>query len=446
MRLTSRAATDLTGHRRGGVWHTFGRKEHKPCDVGSRRHRTTQRDGPPGEPERDRPRAPRRVAPLSRSELVGRDRPDPQRDPRPGRRARRERPRRRGARRVRRGTPGRPSPVVRLEPDGGVGPRARDRGRLARRGRSSGSVARSSTRCASTGRAASTRVDDVVARPRRTGGRPPAADDPPRDRSASASRSSGSSGGRDGRGLDGAEPRLGRRRRSATRWPRRSAIDVPIAVANDGDLGALAEHRRGPRVGVDDVLFISGEVGVGGGHHRRRPAADRRRRLRRRGRPHAGQPGGPPCRCGSIGCWETEVGESRAAGAGRPPARRRPRRRSTRCCARPRPGSPVALRALEHVGRWLGIGLAGLVNVLNPRLDRARRAASAGSIRSSARTVEAELDRRALAAPRATGPDRPGDARRRRAAARRRRARDRATPRRPGGMAGHASGRELASA
>ena len=31
-------------------------------------------------------------------------------------------------------------------------------------------------------------------------------------------------------------------------------------------------------------------------------------------------------------------------------------------------GSPAALSALDHVGRWLGIGLAGLVNIFNPEL------------------------------------------------------------------------------
>ena len=39
---------------------------------------------------------------------------------------------------------------------------------------------------------------------------------------------------------------------------------VPISVANEADLGALAEARRGAAVGVDDVVFLSGEVGVGG--------------------------------------------------------------------------------------------------------------------------------------------------------------------------------------
>ena len=39
----------------------------------------------------------------------------------------------------------------------------------------------------------------------------------------------------------------------------------PRHVANDADLGALAEWRRGAAVGVDNVLFLAGEVGVGGG-------------------------------------------------------------------------------------------------------------------------------------------------------------------------------------
>ncbi len=49
------------------------------------------------------------------------------------------------------------------------------------------------------------------------------------------------------------------------RLARALAVTVPIAIANDADAGILAEHRRGAAVGVDDALFVSGEVGVGGG-------------------------------------------------------------------------------------------------------------------------------------------------------------------------------------
>src|SRR3954453_761305 len=41
--------------------------------------------------------------------------------------------------------------------------------------------------------------------------------------------------------------------------------DAPISVANDAAPGALAGFRRGAAVGGGDVLFISGEYGVGGG-------------------------------------------------------------------------------------------------------------------------------------------------------------------------------------
>jgi predicted NBD/HSP70 family sugar kinase len=62
-------------------------------------------------------------------------------------------------------------------------------------------------------------------------------------------------------------------------------------------------------------------------------------------------------------------------------------------------GAPVALAALADTGRWLGRGLAGLVNVLNPRLIVF--GGLFGRIHPYVATiVDAELDRGALAAPR----------------------------------------------
>ena len=153
----------------------------------------------------------------------------------------------------------------------------------------------------------------------------------------------------------------------AARLSEALGLGVPVHVANEADLGALAELRRGAARGADDVLFIWGEVGIGGG-------------IIVDGKPLTGvagfagevghipvNPDGLPCGCGSIGCWETEIGE----------------RALLRLAGRPEDGGPDevdavlaaaavgeerALAALEHVGRWLGIGLAGLVNILNPRV------------------------------------------------------------------------------
>ncbi len=142
---------------------------------------------------------------------------------------------------------------------------------------------------------------------------------------------------------------------------------VPVAVRNEADLGVLAEHRRGAAVGIDDVLYIHGEVGVGGG-------------LLIDGRPlsgaagYAGEighfpmvPDGAPCRCGSRGCWETEVGGGALlVRAGLPPDAGSDGIDAVFRAADA--GEPRALAAIEATGRRLGTGLGGFVNAFNPRL------------------------------------------------------------------------------
>jgi predicted NBD/HSP70 family sugar kinase len=145
------------------------------------------------------------------------------------------------------------------------------------------------------------------------------------------------------------------------------AIDAPVLVANEADLGALAEHRRGASSGADAVLHVTGEVGVGGN-------------LLVDGQPlvgaagYAGEighmlvnPDGRRCGCGSVGCWETEIGErAMLAAAGRP--RDGGPEAVSDVIAAAGAGEPQALAAMDHVGTWMGVGLAGLVNVFNPRL------------------------------------------------------------------------------
>lgn len=137
-------------------------------------------------------------------------------------------------------------------------------------------------------------------------------------------------------------------------------LRVPVFIANDADLGALAEHVRGAGVGVDEMVYLSGEVGVGGG-------------VIVRGQPlrgvngYAGEvghipvnPNGRSCHCGSFGCLETEVGEDALL--------RRAGRTLDEVFAGAEQGSTEVLAALSEVGAWLGIGAAALVNVFNPRL------------------------------------------------------------------------------
>ena len=141
-------------------------------------------------------------------------------------------------------------------------------------------------------------------------------------------------------------------------------VRVPVLLGNDADLGALAEHRRAP--GLDNLVFISGEVGVGGGI-----ISDGR--LLRGAAGSGGEVGhicvnsnGTACGCGSNGCWETEIGEvALLRHAGRSGAGNR--QRAVLAVLRDaEDGDLEALRAVHTVGRWLGLGLAGIVNIFSP--------------------------------------------------------------------------------
>ncbi|MCW2841139.1 MAG: sugar kinase [Aeromicrobium sp.] len=173
---------------------------------------------------------------------------------------------------------------------------------------------------------------------------------------------------------------------------RLGAIGVPV-LGNDADLGALAEHLRGAGVGVEDLIYLSGEVGVGAGvivsGHKLEGAGG-----------YAGEvghmpflPDGKLCHCGAYGCWETEIGAGAIALAiGCPPER-------VGALGEFLEGVHDAPPDLRLVGQHLGRGVAGLVNVLNPRV-----VVLGGYLRSLFplvhEDVERELAVHALTAPR----------------------------------------------
>lgn len=146
----------------------------------------------------------------------------------------------------------------------------------------------------------------------------------------------------------------------------RLGIDL-VRVANEADLGALGEFRRGAARTAKQLIFVAGEVGVGIG-----VITEGTPMLGASG--YAGEaghtvvnPNGRPCRCGTIGCWETEVGEEaliRRAGlvdwVGDSA--------TEEILRRAREGHPDTLEALREVARWLGVGIGNLINIFNPDL------------------------------------------------------------------------------
>ena len=176
----------------------------------------------------------------------------------------------------------------------------------------------------------------------------------------------------------------------------RLGSSLPVTIANEADLGALAEHTWGAGVGVHHLVYVSSEVGVGGG-------------LVIDGRPLVGAAGcagevghfqvnplGERCRCGAIGCWETEIGGPAILRRIGIVEKNYKPEAVTRLLREAAWGDPVALAAVEDVGRWLGTGLAGLVNVFNPQ-----RVVLGGWLATMwpmvERTVDAELRARVMA-------------------------------------------------
>ena len=142
---------------------------------------------------------------------------------------------------------------------------------------------------------------------------------------------------------------------------------VAVTIGNDADVGALAEHRFGAGGGANNMIFVGGEIGVGGGI-----IVEGQRVHGRSG--FAGEighmpvnPSGDVCGCGSIGCWETEVGERallRRAGFDADSGDAAVQR----LLLAAQHGDAAVLDALAEHGGWMAIGLACLINVFDPEI------------------------------------------------------------------------------
>jgi predicted NBD/HSP70 family sugar kinase len=156
------------------------------------------------------------------------------------------------------------------------------------------------------------------------------------------------------------------------------AVGLPVHVERDAVACALAQMwmgQGGATEGSDSFAYVTFSDGVGagvvmGGH------------VVRGHRDAAGEFGhiplsldGPACLCGSRGCWEAYTSNPAVV------ARYLGRELSTResyaqvretrltvpdVIARARSGDAAARAALEVTGRYIGLGLAAIVNALNP--------------------------------------------------------------------------------
>ncbi|WP_182905897.1 ROK family transcriptional regulator [Microbispora sp. H13382] len=144
-------------------------------------------------------------------------------------------------------------------------------------------------------------------------------------------------------------------------------LGLPVLVGNEAHLGALAERDRGVGRGYDNLIYLHGDVGVGGGIIVGGKLLDGDGGYGcELGHMMVNPYNGRPCMCGSRGCLEAEVGEHAlidAAGRSEELSGREGVRAVVEAAAR---GDAAAEEALRRIGDWLGIGVANLINLFNP--------------------------------------------------------------------------------
>ncbi|MCX4849888.1 ROK family protein [Streptomyces sp. NBC_00893] len=149
---------------------------------------------------------------------------------------------------------------------------------------------------------------------------------------------------------------------------RGAGIPGPAFTGNDVNLAALAEHRHGAGRGAQHLLCVAtGHRGVGGA-------------LVLDGRLHTGSSGlalevghltvnpeGRPCHCGGRGCLDVETDPlAFLVAARRDPGPEESLLKQAGDLLRTEYGDAAVRAAAEELIDRLGLGLAGLVNILNP--------------------------------------------------------------------------------
>ena len=154
-----------------------------------------------------------------------------------------------------------------------------------------------------------------------------------------------------------------------------SRFKVPLMVDNDANLGALAERWWGAGRGIDDFAYVKVATGVGSGHFVLG-------KVYRGATGVAGEighvaidPYGKPCICGLRGCLATLVGAPALVERARELLARHPKSvladraitiDSIEDAALA--GDALGLEIVHEAAGHLGIAIAGLLNLMNPRL------------------------------------------------------------------------------
>ncbi len=152
-------------------------------------------------------------------------------------------------------------------------------------------------------------------------------------------------------------------------------FDVPVLIDNDANLGALAERWWGAGRDVDDFAYIKMATGIGLGH-----ILDGK--IYRGAAGFAGEighlaidPHGEPCVCGLRGCLATLVGTKELVARASALLADHPESviagKAVTLAAIEKAalaGDSLALQVVREAAEYMGIAVAGLLNLMNPSM------------------------------------------------------------------------------
>ena len=157
----------------------------------------------------------------------------------------------------------------------------------------------------------------------------------------------------------------------------REEFKIPVFVLNDASAAALGEHCLGAGRGLDNLIYMTVSTGIGGG-------------MIINGELYNGTDGsaaevghmiiqvdGPLCHCGHYGCLEAMASGTAIARMAEERLRSgwtsilsKSRRKITAedVAAAAKKGDVLACQVIDDAAAYLGIGMAGLVNLFNPQM------------------------------------------------------------------------------
>jgi glucokinase-like ROK family protein len=156
---------------------------------------------------------------------------------------------------------------------------------------------------------------------------------------------------------------------------------LPLYVENEANLAALGEYYFGVGRQVDNFIYLSSDIGLGGG-------IIVNGKLFKGGYGYAGEighiqrdPQGDLCGCGRIGCWETQVGPRAVLQRVKKALEAAPGNSLIKdvegdlnkltfgmIVESALHGNRLCQSAMEEVGKKLGAGIADLANIFNPEM------------------------------------------------------------------------------